>query len=116
MTTETRPAETEVMCVLRRGKLDERDRLICAAVWDFYEQHGYSPCLRWIECETGVSLSIIHSRLSGLHSDGSIRRGFGLAKNGWLRVANGKRSLRPGPRFVALEKSHGERWPLEWAR
>lgn len=125
MTTDTRPASLVGLdfrpCSLHRGELDERDRAICVAVWEFWDEHGYGPSMRWLEQTTGISLASVHSRLSGWHSDGSLRRGGGLACNGWLIASSNTsqvidRSLRPGPRFAGVAKTRdGARYPLEWS-
>ena len=100
-------------CALRRGELDERDRALCSVIWEFCDKHGYGPSMKHLEAMTGVSLNRVHARLTGR-----------LMRYGWVTMGEPPdawsyapaRSLRPGPRFVALMRTrNGERWPMEWS-
>ena len=103
-------------CALKRGDLDAKDRAICQVVWDYYDCHGYGPSYREICRATGIPTTYVVSYR--LH----LRRGKGgLVSRGWLAMAGDGnygtpyRTLRPGPRFAALEHEQGQSWPLEWA-
>ena len=84
--------------VLRRGRLDERDRAILSEVW-----HAWRACAtisrRQIERYTGISSGSITYRLETR-----------LFLAGWLTQEGGLiRTLRPGPRFAGMDAG----WPLE---
>lgn len=93
-TTETK---TRLLAVLRRGNLDERDRLILAAVWRGVRNY------RALEKATGISLAALVFRILG-HDKAYKRRGGGLVTQGWLRKeALIMGVIRPGPRFAGMD-------------
>lgn len=97
----------EVVAVLRRATLDERDRLILRIVWQNWRR-GMSTTYRELMA-MGLSLTGVRYRVGVYVNDYGVRK-QGLMQTGWLRVAEGiDRRTRPGPRLAGFD--HG--WPLE---
>lgn len=106
------PTAAREYAVLRRGDLDARDRAILCAVWRAWVEYRRPPSIRELQCLTGLaSVSTISWRVNGHSGCGAPRRGGGLIERGWLSYDRDgtERTLRPGPRFVALQSG----WPLE---
>ena len=89
---------SNLVAVLRRAQLDEKDRLILRVVWD-----------NWRECRTVVWRGLLEP--SGLRSLASVDRHLRrLRAEGWLSYEDYlARTMHPGPRFAGMD--HG--WPLE---
>lgn len=120
-------ASVEKPCAMKRGELDERDRAICVAVWEFFDEHGYGMSYRELSRIVDRSKSTLIYRVKGIRYEyddelvpmpHSRRPGGGLIERGWCTSGDhyAPRSLRPGPRFVALVKTHGgQKYPMEWS-
>ena len=108
---------SNLVAVLRRAQLDEKDRLILRVVWDNWRR-GIGTTFRELIMEghpyaDGLSLTGVRYRI-GLKANQQPPRLAGLLQTGWLAVADGQlyrvpRSLRPGPRFAGMDHD----WPLE---
>ena len=86
--------------ILRRGKLDERDRAILRDVWNAWQDYK-TVSRRQLVRRTGISSGSISYRL--------MEPGR-LIPAGWLAQERGLiRTLRPGPRFAGMDAG----WPLE---
>lgn len=85
--------------VLRRIRVDERDRRILLAIWEGHRTY------RDIARVAGMSFSVVHRRVhERLESCGYVDAPKLI-----------KHVLTPGPRFAGVECRSGDRWPLEYA-
>lgn len=113
-TLEEYRIEDRAYAILRRGDLDERDRLICMAVWSAWVNYEPPPNARELRDLSGLKST--HSVAYRVNGNGGprhpfTRKGGGLIAQGWLTKHPGCRTLVPGWRLVGMD--HG--WPLERA-
>lgn len=100
MTTMT---EAATVVVLRRGKLDARDRAILAAIWERSRPFGGTSIRAVVEA-SGNKLFSTYYRLVQRGERSLIDQGWAA----WDRL-DARSSLRPGPRLAGVDNG----WPLE---